>query len=77
MSCYLAAEALGAENVLAVRMPYHTSSQDLLDHAQLVIDDLEMPSLTIPITEMVEPLFRGFPDDRRTGARQHHGARRA
>ncbi len=38
LSCYLAAEALGPENVLAVRMPYHTSSPDSLEHAQLVID---------------------------------------
>lgn len=62
LSCYLAAEALGAQNVLAVRMPYRTSSQDSLDHAQLVIDALGVPSLTIPITEMVEPLYQQFPE---------------
>jgi NAD+ synthase len=28
LSCFLAAEALGPENVLAVRMPYSTSSPD-------------------------------------------------
>ncbi len=53
--CYLAAEALGPENVLAVRMPYKTSSQGSLDHAQLVIDALKVQSLTVPITEMVDP----------------------
>lgn len=62
LSCYLAAMALGPENVLAVRMPYRTSSQDSLDHAQLVIDALGVIPLTIPITEMVEPLFSRFPD---------------
>ncbi len=62
LSCYLAAEALGPENVLAVRMPYRTSSPESLEHAQLVIDALGVPSLTIPITEMVEPLFERFPD---------------
>lgn len=62
LSCYLAAEALGAENVLAVRMPYKTSSVDSLDHAQMVIDILGVQSLTIPITEMVEPLFERFPE---------------
>ena len=62
LSCYLAAMALGPENVLAVRMPYRTSSQDSLDHAQLVIDALGVKSLTIPITEMVDPLFVRFPD---------------
>lgn len=29
LSCYLAAEALGPQNVLAVMMPYRTSSPDL------------------------------------------------
>ena len=33
LSCYLAAEALGAENVLAVRMPYRSSSPNSLEHA--------------------------------------------
>jgi NAD+ synthase len=55
LSCYLAAEALGPANVLAVRMPYQASSQESLDHAQLVIDDLGLQSLTIPITPMVQP----------------------
>lgn len=69
LSCFLAAEALGPENVLAIRMPYKTSSQDSLDHAQLVIDTLGVNSLTIPITEMVDPLFLRFPEmaDRRKG----------
>ena len=58
---YLAVEALGAENVLAVRMPYKTSSQNSLDDAQLVIDDLKMPSLTIPITEMADALIAREP----------------
>lgn len=62
LSCYLAVEALGPENVLALRMPYRTSSQDSLDHAQLIIDELGVKSLTIPITEMVDPLFELFPD---------------
>ena len=43
LSCVLAVEALGAENVLAVRMPYKASSQDSLDHAQLLIDQLGVP----------------------------------
>jgi NAD+ synthase len=69
LTCYLAAEALGADNVMAVRMPYRTSSQDSLDHAQLVIDALGVRALTIPITEMVDPLINRFPDmeNRRKG----------
>ena len=69
LACFLAAEALGPENVLAIRMPYKSSSQDSLDHALLVIDQLGVQSLTMPITEMVEPLFQRFPDmeNRRKG----------
>lgn len=62
VSCYLAAEALGAENVLAVRMPYKTSTADSLEHAQMVIDILGVQALTIPITEMVDPFFERFPE---------------
>ncbi len=61
VSCYLAAEALGPENLLAVRMPYKTSSAESLEHAQLVIDALGIPSLTIPISEMADPLIERFP----------------
>lgn len=62
LACYLTAEALGRENVLAVRMPYESSSPDSMEHAQMVIDELGVGSVTIPITEMVEPLFERFPD---------------
>ena len=54
LSCFIAAEALGPENVLAVRMPYRTSSQGSLDHAQLVIDQLGVQSETVEITAMVD-----------------------
>lgn len=62
VACYLAAEALGAENVLAVRMPYKTSSPDSLEHAQIVIEALGVEWLDVPITEMIDPLFARFPD---------------
>jgi NAD+ synthase len=62
LSCFLAAEALGPQNVLAVRMPYKTSSQESLDHAQLVIDATGVQSLTVEITPMVDPLFNLYPD---------------
>ena len=58
LSCALAAEALGAENVLAVRMPYKASSRDSLEHAQQLIDQLGVQSKTIEITDMIEPLFK-------------------
>jgi NAD+ synthase len=61
LSCFLAAEALGPENVLAVRMPYSSSSPESLEHAQLVIDLLGVRSLTFEITGMVDALFQQFP----------------
>ena len=60
LACYLTVEALGAENVLAVRMPYKASSPDSLAHAGLVIEDLQIPSLTVEITGMVDALFEQF-----------------
>jgi len=57
VSCLLAVEALGAENVLALRLPNKTSSPDSLEHAQLVIDQTRCQALTIPISEMVDPLI--------------------
>ena len=61
LSCYLAVEALGAQNVLAIRMPYRASSPDSLEHAQLVIDALGLPHDTVDMTPMVEPLFERYP----------------
>ena len=66
LSCALAAEALGAENVLAVRMPYKASSRDSLDHAHLLIDQLGVQSETIEITDMVDPLINKDPDMSKT-----------
>jgi len=57
LACYLAAQAIGAHNVYAVRLPYKSSSQDSLDHAQLVIDDLKINSETFDITDMADPLI--------------------
>jgi NAD+ synthase len=62
LACYLTVEALGPESVLAIRMPYKSSSPDSLAHAQQVIDDLGINSLTVPVTEMVDPLFELFPE---------------
>lgn len=62
LSCALAVDALGKENVLAVRMPYKLSSPESLAHAELLIEQLEIPSTTIEITDMVEPLFQADPN---------------
>lgn len=62
LCCYLAAEALGPENILAIRNPYKTSSQDSYEHAQLVIDALGVQEKTIDITPIVDPFFAAIPD---------------
>jgi NAD+ synthase len=69
LSCVLAAQALGPENVLAVRMPYAASSPDSLAHAQLVIDQTGVQSETFEITGMVQPLLATLPagDSKRAG----------
>src|SRR5439155_8809655 len=54
VTAYLSAQALGAENVVAVRMPYRTSNPDSLAHAQLVIDKLGVQSRTIDISPAVD-----------------------
>src|SRR5687768_5911500 len=61
LSCVLVAQALGAENVLALRLPYRTSSSDSLEHAQLMIDQFKIQSETIDITGMIDPLIKQDP----------------
>jgi NAD+ synthase len=57
VSLVLVVEALGPENVLAIRLPYKSSSSDSLSDAQYLIDHYHCCSLTIPITAMVDPLI--------------------
>jgi NAD+ synthetase len=65
----LAARALGAENVVGVRMPYRTSSPDSLAHAQLVIDALDIAERTVDISAAVDGYLMQEPeaDARRRG----------
>jgi len=62
LSCALAVEALGADNVMALRLPYRTSSPDSLEHAQLMIDQFQVKSETIDISDMVNPLIKHDPN---------------
>jgi NAD+ synthase len=57
LSCALAAEALGPQNVLAVRLPYKSSSPDSLEDARLTAEKLGVQLDTFEITAMVEPLI--------------------
>ena len=54
VTAYLAARALGAQNVIGVRLPYRTSSPESLAHAQLVIDALGIESRTVEISGAVD-----------------------
>lgn len=62
LSLFLCAEALGPENVVAVRMPYQTSSPSSLEDAQLAIDETGVEGLTVDITPQIDAYFEGMPD---------------
>jgi NAD+ synthase len=59
---YLAVKALGAKNVLAVTMPYKTSSEATRRDSQAVVADLGVETLDVPITAQVDAYFEAFPD---------------
>ena len=69
LTAFLAADALGKENVIGVRLPYRTSRPESLAHAQLVIDKLGIPALTIDISDAVDGYLRqvGDADPHRLG----------
>lgn len=54
VTAFLAARAIGPENVLGVRMPYRLSSPDSLAHAQLVIDALGIQCRTVDVSPAVD-----------------------
>jgi NAD+ synthetase len=62
VTAYLAARALGSENVVGLRLPYRTSSPESLSHAQLVIDALGIEARTIDITAAVDGYLQFEPD---------------
>ena len=62
LTAFLAAEALGRENIIGVRMPYRTSSPESLAHAQLVIDKLGIPSVTVDISDAVDGYLKQVGD---------------
>jgi NAD+ synthase len=58
----LAARALGPENVLAVTMPYKTSSEATRRDSQAVIGQLGVRTLDVPIADAIDAYFQQFPD---------------
>jgi NAD+ synthase len=54
---FLCARALGPENVLAVTMPYKTSSDATRQDSQAVVDQLGVQTLDVPITAQIDAYF--------------------
>jgi len=66
---FIAAEALGPENVHAICMPYKSSNPESEDHARLVAQSCGVNFSVLPITPMVDAYFETFPgaDNMRRG----------
>lgn len=62
VTAYLATRALGASNVMGVRMPYRTSSKESLEHAQVVIDALGIDGCTVDISGAVDGYLQNDPN---------------
>lgn len=58
---YLAVQALGKENVIAVLMPYKSSNPENMADARALTDKLDIKSYEIDITPQVDPYFAKFP----------------
>lgn len=59
---FIAAEALGPENVHAVCMPYRTSNPESEAHARVVAKACGVDFSVVPITPMVDAYFDLFPE---------------
>jgi NAD+ synthase len=59
---FIAAEALGPENVHAICMPYTSSNPESEAHARLVAQTCGVNFSVLPITPMVDAYFETFPE---------------
>jgi NAD+ synthase (glutamine-hydrolysing) len=62
VTAFLAVRAMGADNIVGVRLPYRTSSPESLEHAQMVIDALGIESRTLDISAAVDAYLASEPD---------------
>jgi NAD+ synthase len=60
--CELAVRALGPDHVLALMMPYRTSSEESLAHARLMVDRLGIEAEIMPVSGVVDAFFAGRED---------------
>ena len=70
---FLAARAIGADNLLAVRMPYRTSSPHSEADAMRVVSALGCRTELVDITPMVEPMLALIGDDDEGALRVRRG----
>jgi NAD+ synthase len=61
--CELAVRALGREHVLAIMMPYVTSSPDSLADAVLMAEKLGIRAEEVPVTAVVDAFLASIPRD--------------
>jgi len=61
-SCFLAERALGKQGVIAVLMPYKTSSPESTGDARAVVEQLGIESTEVDITPQIDAYFDRFPD---------------
>ena len=69
VTAFLAVRAVGADNVLAVRMPFRTSSPESEADAMRVVETLGCRTERVDITPMVDPMLElvGEPDAQPAG----------
>ena len=60
VSAALSVDALGADNVLGVLLPYRTSSQDSREHAAVLAASLSIRTEVVDITPMVDAYLERF-----------------
>ncbi len=63
VACYLAAAALGKDNVAALLMPYKSSSEASLKDALKVVEELGINYYTIDITKQIDDYFSAEKND--------------
>jgi NAD+ synthetase len=63
LTAYLAVEALGAENVIGLNLPYSASSAESAEHAALVASELGIEMHTVDISAAVDGYFSALTGD--------------
>jgi NAD+ synthase len=72
---FLCAKALGPENVLAVTMPYKTSSEATRRDSRAVIEQLGVRTIDIPITDQIDAYFAQVLPKNESAASSDHALR--